>query len=92
MGTYRNLKRRKLNPWFCVVCDLMAGTAKLPLAIDDDPHPDVHLLDIMILDSTESARLYVRAPSARAAKATAKRQLLAYMQTREKRKKDAVAA
>jgi len=91
MGTYSRLKKKKLHPWFCIVCELLDGTTKLPREIEGDPYPNILFVDMMMIDSDVSARLFVRAETTKDAKNAAKRQLDIYLATRPK-KKEAVAA
>lgn len=92
MGMFSKAQSEKLNPWFCIACDLKAGTTKLPLELSADPYRKIRLSDMMILDSKDSGRLLVRAESARQAKEIAQVHLKAYMATRSKMRKNRVAA
>jgi hypothetical protein len=92
MGVFARTKAEKLDPWFCIMCDLEAGTTKLPLEMKNDPYPENRLSDRLTLDSSTSGRLFVRAPSAKIAKIKAKVHLKAYLVTRTKSREDKVAA
>ena len=91
MGMFSNLKKNKPDPWFCISCDLASGTMKLPLEMDHDPWPDVKLSDRMVVGGG-SARLYVRAATAKAAKTQVRGHLDAYAATRDSKKRGKAAA
>lgn len=91
MGTFSKLQNKKLDPWFCIVCNLVDGTVKLPREIYDDPYPDIQRSSMLFIDSDSSARLFVRSPTAMGAKAASRRYMKNFMADREiKAKKTAV--
>jgi len=90
MGTFSNIKKKKPDPWFCVPCDPKTGELKAPFSVLHDPFPNVERADVLVID--EDPRMFIRAKSKKEAASKAKRQIAAYMETREEEAKKAAEA
>ena len=82
MGVFSRLKNEKLDPCFCISCDLKTGFMRLPLEMTEDPFPEFKLTARMEVGSGKTAKIFVRAKTAKISKALARKHLNAYLATR----------
>jgi len=90
MGVFSKPKER-LDPWFCVPCDLSDMSTGIPLKLKDDPYPGVRFGDLLKIENGE-AKMYVRAVDTESATVAARRHIEDYGGTRDNDVRDARAA
>jgi hypothetical protein len=79
MGTFSNLQKVKLKPWFIVPVDLGTGKIGKPRKAQGDAY-EAKFVDILVTDA--APRFYIRAEDAAEASRHARRQVGIYLAVR----------
>jgi len=92
MGTYTELKKKVVHPWFRVACDLKAGLTKLPCDMGVDFNPaGADSLNIIDIEARDTGDIYVRAESAKEARKKADVLLTLYLDMKKPRRRKSAA-